>query len=65
METVKGQIGKNDDMVQKISLFAFLSPKKGSYFSVTFLFFDIDDTARMITTAVPIKRNIGAYENLF
>ena len=38
---------------------------KVSYFGVTFLFFDIDDTARIITTAAPIRRNIGAYENLF
>ncbi len=64
MEIVKAQISKNADMVQKNSLFAFLGAKK-SYFGVTFLFFDIDDTARIITTAAPIKRNIEAYENLF
>ena len=65
MEIVKAQISKNADMVQKNSLFAFLDTKKSIYFGVTFLFFDIDDTARIITTAAPIKRNIGAYENLF
>ena len=65
MGIVKAQIGKNADLVQKISLFCASGCLKGSYFSVTFLFFDIDDTARIITTAAPIKRNIGAYENLF
>ena len=65
METLKAQISKNADMVQKDSLFAFLGSKKSSYFGVTFVFFDTDDTARIITTAAPIKRNIGAYENLF
>ena len=37
METVKGQINKNADLVQNISLFAFPGPKS-NYFGVAFFF---------------------------
>ena len=38
METVKGQIGKNADMVQKILMFAFLGPKKVAILASHFVF---------------------------
>jgi len=38
METVKGQIGKNADMVQNILLFTFTGPKKVAILASHFCF---------------------------